>query len=476
VPLVTISEYLENAIVPFAKNSAPNLACALMITAGIALSACGGDRAAPDAATSTNTGEYVFEKTSVDGIETMRTVSGSRWGREGQLVEELAIGAEMGEEAYLFGSISSAWATEDRIYVVDSQIPAVRAFDSQGNFLFQVGRSGQGPGEYGRPVGIAVRRNGQILISDLQGARVNVFDAAGEPVDDWSLGSPQAALGLQLTYDDEIYTRMIELPSQMTAGDLGTLREGMQPVAPGGRMGEPIFPPEIDYEPPTVQIDMGGNSMSMAILPFTPSYEWAFAPGGQMIAGVGNEYRFEIRTPTNRRIVVEKAWEPVAVDPGERGFRAELAADRFRQMAPDFTIPESDVPSTKPAFTRLLPDRSQRVWVVRQGPSVPDPTCAESGGSEGVAIMIGAGGGANVVRGDGFVGGSGGEVEDEQDCWANTHVFDVFEIGGGDFLGTVPAPERGFTRPLFADGDTVLAAVTDEAGTVRLKKYRLVVD
>jgi len=33
-----------------------------------------------------------------------------------------------------------------------------------------------------------------------------------------------------------------------------------------------------------------------------------------------------------------------------------------------------------------------------------------------------------------------------------------------------------FTQPLFVDGDTVLASVTDEVGTVRLKKYRLVID
>ncbi len=448
------------------------------LLAALFLSACGGGSGTEGEPADAGSGdEYVVERNTFDGIETVRTVSGSRWGGEGRLVEELAIGEEAGDEAYLFGSISAAWATADRIYVVDSQVPAVRAFDHQGSFLFDIGRAGQGPGEYGSPIGIGVRPNGDILVSDLQGARMNVFDAEGQPIDDWSLGSPQAALGLQITYDGEIYTRMLEMPDEMTTGAFRNLREGMRPVSPGGEMGEPVFPPEIEFEPPTVEIELGGNSMSMSILPFTPSYQWGFAPGGEMIAGVGNEYRFEIHAPTDRQIVVEKTWDPVAVDPGERGFRAELAASRFRQMAPDFVIPESDVPPTKPAFTRLLPDRSQRIWVVRQGPSVPDPTCAEGSAGEGVAIMIGAGGGTNVVRGGSVVGGMGGlEEEDEQECWANTHVFDVFDIGTGEFLGTVPAPEAGFTRPLFAMNDTVVAAVADELGTVRLKKYRLVFD
>jgi hypothetical protein len=444
----------------------------------VSLAACGGDPAElNDAGGVSVAGEYIVERTTIYGVETVRTISGSRWGGEARLVEELAVGEEMGEEAYMFGSVSDAWATNDRIYVIDAQAPAVRAFDHQGNHLFDVGRPGQGPGEYGRPVGIAVTGDGRILISDLQGARMNVFDAEGSPLDDWSLGTPQGALGLQLTYDDEIYTRMIELPDEIVAEEIGELREGMRPVGSGGEMGDPIFPPRIDYDPPTVEVEMMGNSMSMAILPFTPQREWAFSPGGEMIAGVGNAYRVEIRAPDGRETAVEKTWSPVPVEPGERAFRAELAAEQFRRVAPDFSIPESDVPDTKPAFTGFVPDRSGRLWVVRQGPSVPDTSCAEaSGNSGGMAIMIGGSGGANVVRADGVIGPGAGEVEDEQDCWANTWMFDVFDLASGDFLGTVPAPEPGFTRPLFVDGDTVLASVTDEAGTVRLKKYRLVID
>ena len=62
------------------------------------------------------------------------------------------------------------------------------------------------------------------------------------------------------------------------------------------------------------------------------------------------------------------------------------------------------------------------------------------------------------------------------ECWANTYSFDVFELATAEFLGTVPAPESSFAAPLFVEGDTVLARVTDEMGTVRLTKYRLVVD
>jgi len=439
------------------------LACVLVIAA------CGGDIAeTAGGAAEADTGEYVVERSDADGVETVRTVSGSRWGGAPRLVEELAIGEELGDDAYLFGSINDAWATDDRIYVVDSQVPAVRAFDHEGNFLNQIGGVGQGPGEYSRPIGLAVDGEGRVLVTDLQGARMNVFDAEGNRIDDWSLGSPMAALGLQVMSDGEIFTRVAEMPD----GSDGVVRitEGMQAIGPDGRTGDPVYPPEFDYEPPTVSVEAGNNSFEMSILPFTPQYQWALAPGGEMIAGVGKEYRFEIHRPDGGITAVEKTWNPVAVNPGEREFRAEMAASNVRQMAPEFVIPASDVPDTKPAFTGLTPDRSGRVWVTRQGPSELDPDCRETGGGSGMAIMITGGGETRVSS----TGGDESEVEEE--CWMNTYMFDVFDLATGEFLGTVPAPEPGFTQPRFVADDVVLASVTDELGIVRLKKYRLVID
>ena len=71
---------------------------------------------------------------------------------------------EGGEGVYLFGAITAAWATSDRIYIVDSQVPAVRAFDHQGNYLFDVGRPGQGPGEYIQPMALALGGDGRVIV------------------------------------------------------------------------------------------------------------------------------------------------------------------------------------------------------------------------------------------------------------------------------------------------------------------------
>ena len=446
----------------------------MAMAATLGLSGCGGGAGGSSAASSSGaSGEYVVERTTNEGVETVRSVSGSRWGGEARLVEELAIGEESGDEPYLFGSVTAAWVSGDRIYVVDAQAPAVRAYDAEGAFLFRVGRTGEGPGEYSRPMGLAIASDGRVFVTDLAGARLNVYDADGKPIEDRSLGSPQSAIGLQLGYDDEIFTRIIDLPANTNRIQIGNVRMGMQQVGPEGLTGEPIVPPPIEFSPPMVKFSVMGNEMEMPLVPYAPSYQWAMAPGGEMIAGVSENYRFEIHRPDGATTIVEKAWEPVAITPGEAAFRARLAGEQIRRMVADFEVDTALVPDAKAAFTTFRPDRSRRVWVVRQGPGRRDPDCTEVDGGAGLTIMLSREGGGTVSTDS----GSAADPEDFPDgCWTDTWLFDVFDLASGELLGTVPAPEDGFTAPLFVDGDTVLASITDEAGTVRLKKYRLTID
>lgn len=59
------------------------------------------------------------------------------------------VGAVDGDSAYLFQRIRSAhFASEDRIVVADAGLKVIRVFDSDGQFLRQIGRGGEGPGEF----------------------------------------------------------------------------------------------------------------------------------------------------------------------------------------------------------------------------------------------------------------------------------------------------------------------------------------
>ena len=441
-----------------ARYSRPRFLAAASIIGSLAIAGCGGAGASGAGRATSSPDEYVVERSVENGIETVRTVSGSRWGGRATLVEELSIGEEIGQDAYLFGSISAAWATEDRIYVVDAQVPAVRAFDLKGEYLFDIGNPGQGPGEYGIPSAVAVTSDGRVLVADAMNARISVYDAEGGFVEDWPLVSQKSALGLTLGTDGEIYTQ---------AWSLDEGRLGIQAVGPEGLIGEILFPPQIEFEPATVPI---GEGLDM-ILPFAPRYTWAFAPGGAVVAGTGEQYRVEVHRQDGTVTAIERRSEPVVVEAKEAEFRALLASRSLRLMSPDLSIGRGDIPPHKPAFSSFYPDRAGRVWVVRQGPGRPDPECIDADAAASPRLMMATAAGTSFE-----IGGKPGPWDAaslEGRCWADTYTFDVFDIASGDFLGTVGSPENGFRVPLFANTETVLAAVADELGTVRLKKYRL---
>ena len=128
-----------------ARVVAAGLAIAAVLPV-VALSACSTPGPAGPSGES-----WVGTITTEGNVTTVVNESGSVWGGTATLVEEASIGVEAGAEEYMFGLINSVYATDDRIYVADVQVPAVRVYDHDGNFIRNLGRSGQGPDEYQYP-------------------------------------------------------------------------------------------------------------------------------------------------------------------------------------------------------------------------------------------------------------------------------------------------------------------------------------
>ena len=94
----------------------PLLLLGVALIAGLAATGCadadGGGETAPSG------DPYVVERASANGVETVRTVSGSRWGGHATLLEELSIGEEIGQELFADGDtvlarLPTRWAPCD---------------------------------------------------------------------------------------------------------------------------------------------------------------------------------------------------------------------------------------------------------------------------------------------------------------------------------------------------------------------------
>lgn len=88
----------------------------------------------------------------------------------------------------LFDRLSSVTVTPDgaKLYVVDiggvtSEHHRVRVFDAKsGDHLFDIGKRGNGPGEFNLPRDVAIGKEGQLYVVDGGNFRVQIFDRNGK--------------------------------------------------------------------------------------------------------------------------------------------------------------------------------------------------------------------------------------------------------------------------------------------------------
>ncbi len=68
-----------------------------------------------------------------------------------------------------------------RIYVVDTMAHQIRVYDStSGKLLFDLGKRGEGPGEFNYPTNICLDSKGNLYVTDSMNFRVQIFDQDGD--------------------------------------------------------------------------------------------------------------------------------------------------------------------------------------------------------------------------------------------------------------------------------------------------------
>ena len=112
-----------------------------------------------------------------------------------------------------------------------------------------------------------------------------------------------------------------------------------------------------------------------------------------------------------------------------------------------------NIPDHKPAYFSIIPSLSGELWLTRFGPASP-ADCALT-----PEEMV-----DELRRGDPL-------AVQMPECLFGVKSFDVFD-STGRFLGSVEDLPH-FAKP-FISGDTVVATAQDEAGTIMVKRYRLV--
>lgn len=98
-----------------------------------------------------------------------------------------------------------AFAPNGDLYVTDGYGGArVVKFSRDGKYLLEWGKRGTGPGEFGLPHNVVVDTQGQVYVTDRDNQRIQIFDANGTFLREWT--GTGGISGLAMTGDGHIVT------------------------------------------------------------------------------------------------------------------------------------------------------------------------------------------------------------------------------------------------------------------------------
>ena len=171
----------------------------LLISCIVAAAACGTH------GNSDLTGDWEGTVTEEDGTTIVCTTAGSVWGQRAQLEELLTL--DEGRHGPPLADVRGIAAAGDRFYVLDVEEGALQVYDTTGLYLETIGRSGEGPGEFRRPVDLAVDPiRDRLYVRDAQLRRISVFRLDGSLVTTWNTPTiPGLLRPMVLTQGGELY-------------------------------------------------------------------------------------------------------------------------------------------------------------------------------------------------------------------------------------------------------------------------------
>lgn len=299
------------------------------------------------------------------------------WGDSLVLVEEVRIGELEGEEVYQFGYVSAiAPAPDGSVYVGDGQIPLIRHYGPDGEWIRDVGRSGEGPGEYLDLTAMRVRADGTLVVYDARQHRIIEYDAGGSHVRSIRVDKAVAGSdGFEVRENRGFLIRTLKGDRLIeTAGGIPSVFSVLSEE--GEEEYQLDVPPE---DPATASYVLSGRGGYFR--PFTVMTLHSVSPKGYVVSARNDEYAIDRELPDGRIVRITRDEPVVPVLPEEKEIW-EQWNDLF-ESRPTVTEPFPDILDEKPYFRYLFVDKDGRFWAARYWTAVYRPYTPEQRAERG---------------------------------------------------------------------------------------------
>ena len=277
------------------------------------------------------------------------------------LEEDLVIGNEDDDRSYFYKYIYIDVDRAGNIYVLDTANNRVQKFDKSGNFVFTLGRYGQGPGEFSQQMSrLQIDGKGRICV--LGNRQSHVFNPDGK----W-----EKDLKFQRSIDLANFTETEKFIGKTSKNAQDMINEEIALFDLEGNQLKSYMNVSVPYfRSPDGSFVLSGRGVYSPRLQIIP---WST---GSAVYGCPTEYKLFFLDSSGRMshiVRTEKAPEPVTAKEKDEYLRSTYEAynkldSRFPKRKP-LSMKEIEkaypVPDTKPFFWQLFSDDSGNIYVMR---------------------------------------------------------------------------------------------------------------
>lgn len=345
-----------------------------------------------------------------NGIKIIKNPSESLYGEIGlELEKDLVLGSESNENFLFYRVWDVQIDSQGNIYVLDSGASRIQKYDKKGTYIQTIGRQGQGPGEFERPIFLYLDKKDFLYVSDMR--KIHIFNPEGKYHD--SIKIPFFYMDMASDGKDRVVvTGRI---TNEKVHDLGVMIVGRNGE---GETKVAQFP--------GIPMHSNGTTISHD---YSPELRFSSKKNDGFVYGYNREYKLYVSDWTGKIIMqIEKDEPDQSVSRSEKNTILDEIYQNISRAGLGWTKKMVEdmaaIPKNKPFFDRLLVDDKGRIFVRRRN-----------------------------------------SVLDEKQKWS----FDIFS-NDGIFLYTTILP---FTPTCIKKGSMYVIETSDETGETKVVRYRI---